>query len=318
MFNAPGRRIADELVGTPQSFSPRNTMTDFDTLPEQDVVAADWDYLIVLDAARYDTFARVYDDYVDGELQKLRSKGSATPEWAAKTFTGDHDLTYLSANPFINSLGIPLNELKWGASAGYDWTASDHIAEIVDLWQEEWDDDLGAVTPETVTDAALERVSEGYEGRLVVHFLQPHAPYLKEGEGRKLRRIKAGFEDVPDEAERHPVRRSVASMADRLRTRIEPVLGNSELAMRLGMLLELNASSVFDFLDGGIEASLRRYYEENLRLALEEAARLVDHLDGSVVITSDHGEAFGEQGVWEHHIETYIPPLIEVPWLRVE
>ena len=33
---------------------------------------------------------------------------------------------------------------------------------------------------------------------------------------------------------------------------------------------------------------------------------------------SDHGEAFGEQGVWEHHIETHIPVLIEVPWLRVE
>jgi len=37
-----------------------------------------------------------------------------------------------------------------------------------------------------------------------------------------------------------------------------------------------------------------------------------------VVVTADHGEAFGEEGVWEHHIETHIPPLMEVPWLEVE
>jgi len=44
----------------------------------------------------------------------------------------------------------------------------------------------------------------------------------------------------------------------------------------------------------------------------------IDDLKGDVIITSDHGEAFGEEGVWEHHIETPIPPLIEVPWLEVE
>jgi hypothetical protein len=288
-----------------------------DALPEQDVVGADWDYLIVLDAARYDTFARVYDDYLEGDLRKLRSRGSATPEWAAKSFTGDHELTYLSANPFINSLGIPLNELKWGASAGYEWTASDHIGEVVDVWQEQWNDDLGAVTPGTVTEAARDRLAEGYDGRLVVHYLQPHAPYLKEGTGRKMKRIKAGFEDVPDEDE-EPYLGRVRSLVDRLRTRVEPILGESELAMRLGMLVELDAAGVFEALGDDTGAALRRYYEDNLRLALAEVADLVEELDGDVVVTSDHGEAFGEHGVWEHHVETYIPPLVEVPWLRVE
>jgi hypothetical protein len=287
-------------------------------VPEQDVVGSDWEFLIVLDAARYDTFERVYDEYLDGELRKLQSRGSATPEWATKTFTDYHDLTYLSANPFINSLGIPLNELKWGASAGYEWTASDHIDEVVDVWQEGWDDDLGAVRPGTVTAVAREHLRRGYDGRLVVHYLQPHAPYLREGKGRKLQRIKAGFEDVPDEDELGPYRRRVRSVTDLVRTRIEPWLGNSELAMRLGMLAELNPTKVFDVAGNGIEESLRQYYEENLRLALEEVAELVEELDGNVVVTSDHGEAFGEYGVWEHHVETHIPPLIEVPWLRVE
>jgi hypothetical protein len=285
-------------------------------LPEQDVLGSDWDYLIVLDAARYDVFEEIYDEYLDGELTKVRSPGSATPEWAARTFTGDHDLTYLSANPFINSLGIPLNELKWGASSGYEWTATEHIDTIVDLWQEEWDDDLGAVTPQAVTAAARRTIEDGYDGRLVVHYLQPHAPFIQEGTGRKMKRIKAGFDDVP--AAGNAPEESPESLGGRLRRWIEPKLGDSELAQRLGMLVELDAGSATDILTGGIEDTLRGYYEDNLRLALAETADLVADLDGEVVVTADHGEAFGESGVWEHHIETYIPALVEVPWLRVK
>lgn len=291
-------------------------MTDQKSLPGQNVLASDWDYLVVLDAARYDVFASVYDEYLEGDLEKRRSVGSATPEWAAKTFTGHHDITYVSGNPFINSLGTPLNELRWGASAGYEWTASDHIAEIDDVWQTGWNEELGAVTPGAVSEAAREHLPA--DDRLIVHYLQPHAPYIRQGKGRKLERIKAGFEDVRDSNGRHPYLRRIQSIGDRVRRRIEPWLGNSELAMRLGMLLELNPATTLDIVQDGIEESLREYYEQNLRLVLEEVAQFVGELDGEVVVTSDHGEAFGEYGVWEHHVETYIPPLVEVPWLRLE
>ncbi|MEF8757611.1 MAG: hypothetical protein V5A33_05200, partial [Halobacteriales archaeon] len=154
-------------------------MTDQESLPGQNVIGSEWDYLVVLDAARYDVFASVHDEYLDGDLQKRRSVGSATPEWAAKTFTGDHEFTYVSGNPFINSLGTPLNELRWGASAGYEWTAADHIADIDDVWQTGWNEDLGAVTPSAVSEAAREHLPA--ENRLVVHYLQPHAPYIRQG-----------------------------------------------------------------------------------------------------------------------------------------
>ena len=60
------------------------------------------------------------------------------------------------------------------------------------------------------------------------------------------------------------------------------------------------------------------YYEDNLRIVLKSISNLIDDLDGKTVITSDHGEAFGEQGIWEHPLETHIPVLIEVPWLEVK
>ncbi|MFB6147828.1 MAG: hypothetical protein ABEJ66_03000, partial [Candidatus Nanohaloarchaea archaeon] len=113
----------------------------------QNVVEEDWDYLIILDACRFDSFKQIYGDYFEGKLEKRRSEGSATPEWAAKTFTEEHDITYFSSNPFINSMGLPLDEMDWGASYESDWKSTDHIANIIDVWDIAWDDELRTVTP---------------------------------------------------------------------------------------------------------------------------------------------------------------------------
>lgn len=285
--------------------------------PSQALVAEDWDYLIVLDACRYDVFRRLYGEHLTGTLEKRVSPGSATPEWAAKTFTGDHDITYLSANPFVNSLGTPLDELKWGASCDYEWAAADHIDTVVDLWRDEWDDELGAVVPEAVTRRAREwRDDVGEDGRMIVHYLQPHAPYLERGKGRKLKRIRGGVEApaTRDGGGRSDTRPSLAPVRDW----VERKLGQSRLAMMLGMLAELDPTSVRDIGHRGFRATIESYYEENVRLALAAAANLAEDLDGRVVVTSDHGEAFGERGIWEHHVETHIPSLVEVPWLVVE
>ncbi|NIN68739.1 MAG: hypothetical protein GTO63_29340 [Anaerolineae bacterium] len=65
--------------------------------------------------------------------------------------------------------------------------------------------------------------------------------------------------------------------------------------------------------------SLRRVkkaYEANLRLGLRWAMKLVNVLEGKVVITSDHGNLFGEYGLY-HHPPIRVPELLEVPWLEL-
>lgn len=272
---------------------------------------SDWDYCVVLDACRYDVFADCYGEYLDGSLEKRWSTGSSTPEWAARTFTGDHDLAYLSANPFINSLGIPFSELRWGASCDYEWAAADHIREVVDVWRHGWDDDLGTVPPESLANS-LRSNREAVEGaeRTVLHYMQPHAPYLARGGGRKLRRIRNAIDGQAAADGGGPL----AALGDAIRPRVEGVLERSELAMKAGLWLELDPDSPWR---GGIRETALAYYEENLRIVLEAVADLVGSLDGRVVVTADHGEAFGEEGVWEHHVETHIPALMEVPWLEV-
>lgn len=57
-------------------------------------------------------------------------------------------------------------------------------------------------------------------------------------------------------------------------------------------------------------------YEENLELALSDVDELVDEITGKTVITSDHGNAIGEKGVYGHPARRHIPALTEVPWLE--
>lgn len=286
-------------------------------MQDQHFLESDWDYCLVLDACRYDVFSDVYDEYLDGTLEKRWSTGSSTPEWAYRTFTDQHDLAYFSGNPFINDLGIPLNELKWGASCDYEWSASEHISNVVDVWKSGWDDDLGTVPPESLAEAfrnhqdAVERAE-----RTVLHYMQPHAPYLARGKGQKLKQIQKGIrkqeeaENAADDAGG-----TLSSLGDAIRPKVENTLEGSELAQKAGLWLELDPA---DLVKNGTREAAMELYEENLRIALESVADLIPELDGRVVVTADHGEAFGEEGVWEHHIETHIPALMEVPWLEVE
>jgi hypothetical protein len=283
----------------------------------QDFLTSDWDYCLVLDACRYDVFCEVYDEYLDGTVEKRRSVGSSTPEWACRTFTDHHDIAYFSGNPFINDLGIPLNELKWGASCDYEWTANEHISDVVDVWKHGWDEELGTVPRENLEASLRERhnLVERNE-RTVLHYMQPHAPYLSRGAGQKLKQIQKGIRRQEDSQEKAADGGGpIAALGQTVRPRIESALEGSELAQKAGLWLELDP---VDLVQNGTRETAFELHEENLRIALESITELIPKLDGRVVVTADHGEAFGEEGVWEHHIETYIPPLMEVPWLELE
>jgi membrane-anchored protein YejM (alkaline phosphatase superfamily) len=61
-------------------------------------------------------------------------------------------------------------------------------------------------------------------------------------------------------------------------------------------------------------------YEENLRLVLTAVEELLPIFQGKVVVTSDHGNMFGERSApipireWGHPSGTYVPELVNVPW----
>jgi hypothetical protein len=57
-------------------------------------------------------------------------------------------------------------------------------------------------------------------------------------------------------------------------------------------------------------------YRENLRYVLDELTLLLKNVDSDrVIITADHGNAYGEWGLWGHP-HYVIPVLRKVPWIK--
>lgn len=130
-----------------------------------DVFDADWDTLVVLDACRLDAFrARAT---LPGETERRRSRASMTREWVRANFTGRrlHDTVYVTAN---------------GNYAAVAEEIGAELHAVVGLWEDEYRVGPGdeVVPPERVTAAALDAVERFPAKRLLVHYVQPHYPYI--------------------------------------------------------------------------------------------------------------------------------------------
>ena len=139
------------------------------------VVSGDSWMIIILDSCRYDFFERVYKEYLDGELLKVRSANSTTPYWLRETWTGYYDAVYVSANPFI--LPSPPERSRTGDEIRRwlgDYNPNEHFKRIIPLYLTDWDEELGTVHPEAV----VKRTLESLYPRMIVHFLQPHYPFI--------------------------------------------------------------------------------------------------------------------------------------------
>jgi hypothetical protein len=130
-----------------------------------DVLAADWDNLLVLDACRYDMFEKRHG--LPGRLSAKESRGAHTSEFILGNFH-ERDLTdtvYVTASPILQR--------------GYPHKYAPAFHEVINVWEEDgWDESQNTVLPETVVEYATEAVAEYPKKRLVVHFMQPHYPFI--------------------------------------------------------------------------------------------------------------------------------------------
>jgi len=130
-----------------------------------DVVAADWDVLIVLDACRADYFEEVADTTAFDEFRVVTSRASATAEWVDEHFAGREfgDIVYINSNPHISK------------------NAPGAFHHVYDLWSgETFDEEAHTVFPETVNEYARRADKRFPDKRLIIHYNQPHGPYVGE------------------------------------------------------------------------------------------------------------------------------------------
>lgn len=290
------------------------TKSNFEKTELVNVMQEKWDFLIILDACRYDYFARYCKDYFDKENLSIRkSAGSSTLHWRDKTFTDKYDdIVYISSNPFINSVG-PIH--------GFD--GRDHFFEVVNVWQTHWDKELGTVLPEDITQSALKTIKR-YQStkRYIIHYLQPHAPYLTLESFQHAfpvpdvehDRCFLGLKDVKDE---HKVRSRVFNFVSRLLKKSHILADNQDWLLR--QAFGLSPYSPMDAVRRHVgKENLRTLYAENLKRVLENVKNLIQYLSGTIAITSDHGELLGERGCYAHPANSDHPILRLVPWMVIE
>jgi hypothetical protein len=226
----------------------------------------DWDNLIILDACRYDYFEDQHG--FDKQAERVVSPGKMSWEFMQETFLQKqfHDTIYITSNAFAGRL-------------------PDDTFFMTKYLVDEWDSEIGTIHPEDVVDAALKTNEKYPDKRLILHFMQPHRPYLGPTAEKLRERVNLiGFRNKGDGLQ-------IWGAAKEKKVTIEEV---------------------------------RRAYSESLDIVLDVVNSFLSEIDGKSVITSDHGEMLGERvfpftsRVWGHSEGFSTPTLREVPWLEIE
>lgn len=256
------------------------------------VLERDWDVLVILDTCRVDALRYVASEYnflSKDKIGMIWSLGGTSPEWIAHTFDAKYkdELTstgYVTANPHAKTVledrsykseehssaalrfyrygnwnPVRANELSYYDPL-YSYQ-SDILLDGVERFE-------GVTPPRYVTDRAIATARKHNLDRLVLHYMQPHYPWVANAirEGREIK----DFEKRPSKAK------------------------------SVGKKVVFNA------------------YLDDLRYVLDEVELLLKNLNADkVVISADHGDAFGEWGVYGHDPGRFHPKVRYVPWAKV-
>lgn len=251
------------------------------------IMEENWKNLIILDACRYDYFKQI--NWIKGELKKKISLGSHTKIWKEKNFTGDYpDVIYISATPQVSKKRLGRNP----------------FFKIENVWDYGWDKSIETVPPKEVSKAAFKLYKKHPDKRLVIHYLQPHRPYPLTPE---VSRPKISS------LNRYSPRKDI--LWSILKTLLK-ILGGAEGLEKRAK----RGKNEWDYLrEGQIELKhVKEGYVDNLIWVLREVNKLLKKIEGKTIITSDHGNLFGEHFLYGHPPKLHFKELLEIPWLKVK
>jgi hypothetical protein len=273
---------------------------------EKFVMNEHWDYLIILDACRYDYFKKYYRKYLTGGiLEKAISSATWTLEWAEKNFKSYYDdVIYISSVPFINSI----KEVSWH---GNKFNAKKHFFRVVNGWDIAWDESLCAISPGNITNLAIEEFKKYPEKRIIIHYCQPHTPYLNY-QSLNLKRKKKKKRAFRKDTLREKIKIRIAYLLI--------LIGGTEFIWKLNKKFNFMKIRYLEYIwrEKGKEGIVKGYCH-NLEVVFNEIKNMYTKLPGNVIITSDHGEMLGEKKYYGHGKPIpRMKELIEVPWYIIQ
>lgn len=248
-------------------------------LRAENIFQDDWDVLLILDACRPDALEEVAEDYsfLPNSIPTKISVGGNSPRWMQKTFRTEYK-EKISNSVYIS--GNPHTERLLGTET--DGLYSDLADEI------DW-----------------------------LAVLSDHISVWKEqwdhDNGTVLARSVT--DRVVDYKRQYRDERIIAHY-------MQPHFPSVPSDLDSGLDIENDATwdrNIWQELGEGeleVETAWNAYIE-NLRYVLDDIVLLLENLDSErVVITADHGNAFGEKGEWGHG-QSSTASVRRVPWVEV-
>jgi hypothetical protein len=247
----------------------------------ENIYDSDWDVLLVLDACRVDTLREVADEYEFlEEVESKWSVGSQSAEWIANTFT-ESRRDAINDTTYISGNGFSKGILARGGRPPANNTTPIDISS----WS-------------VVDERELHSHVEVWE----THHNETYGSVLPEP-----------MTDYTIEAGRN-------GEAGRIITHYtQPHLPYVGAAFREGREATEREDRGYELLEEGKSSRHDVYedYKETLRWVLDDVEELLENIDAEkVVITSDHGEAFGEWHAYGHPEGFPHPVVRKVPWVE--
>lgn len=157
-----------------------------------DIFAEDWDNLIILDTCRLDYFKQAKEKHnLPGTLESRISRGSQTPEWLWANFHDreHYDTVYISATGMPYHLGVADPDPSEQSTHQKKYSFDLDVHDLVNLWKDPPEGSYPVLDREgrntnylvpapLVADEISQYATEYPNKRLIIHLLEPHAPYL--------------------------------------------------------------------------------------------------------------------------------------------
>ena len=238
-------------------------------IPATNIYDRDWEVLVILDGCRVDVMEEVATEYPFVEtVDSITSVGSMSIEWLNNTFNrskyGDEmsKTGYVTANIFSEKT-----------------ISEDSFHYLDEVWRYGWSEEVNTIPPRVVTDRAIRTWREKRPERLIVHYMQPHHPFIADSELRSFNVDPFGRDNTGEQ--RHYTAWG---------------------ALRRGLVSRKDVWNA---------------YRANLRLVLDEVDLLRNNVQANtLVLTADHGNAAGEWGIYDHPIGFPHPSVKKVPWVE--
>lgn len=236
----------------------------------------DWDLMIILDTCRVDALKQLSSEYSYlNDISSIWSVGSSTPEWTINTFN-KNNLEEINKTAYIVSSGY----------AGY--VIRDRIFHPnKDIeFKEQW----GVATP-----SDFKYYEESWDaGNQVQGYPIPD---------NTTQRAVDVYRNV------NPDRMVVHYFSPHSPFTYREIRGEGSMRE-----FEKNPFEILRNGEGEIEEIWESYLDQ-LRVVLDSLKSLLNNVDAEkVIISADHGEAFGEMGLFEHRAGMIHPVVKKVPW----